>query len=97
MPRLRRRALLHLTVVLRYQSGEEIQEGDNVLFHGEPARIEIVAVNPGDPKTVDLVQEYGGGIMILERVTGRTFITADQIPDYEDLEFLSRSKDLPAK
>jgi len=29
--------------------------------------------------------------MILERVTGRTFIPADQIDDCEDLEFVSRA------
>ena len=36
---------------LKYQSGEEIKKGDRVLFHREPARIELVASEPGDPET----------------------------------------------
>ena len=80
-----------MMMILKYQSGEEIKKGDNVRFHREPGRIEIVALEPGDPETDWFVQEYGGGVMILERVDGRTFIPADQIDDYEDLEFVSRA------
>ena len=29
--------------------------------------------------------------MVLERAASRTFISADQIPDYGDLEFVARS------
>ena len=28
--------------------------------------------------------------MILDRIAGRTFIPADQLPEYEDLQFVSR-------
>jgi hypothetical protein len=36
------------------------------------------------------VQEFGGGVMILDAmVSGRTFIAIDQLNDYEDLEFVS--------
>jgi len=35
-------------VTLRYQSGEEIKKGDCVLFHREPAVIELVASSPDD-------------------------------------------------
>lgn len=76
---------------LKYQSGEEIKKGDRVLFHGEPARIELVASEPGDSETDWFIREYGGGVMILEGVAGRTFITANQLLDYEDLEFVSRA------
>ena len=76
---------------LRYQSGEEIKIGDRVLFHQEPAQIELVASEPGDPETDWFIREYGGGVMILEGVAGRTFITANQLLDYEDLEFVSRA------
>jgi len=78
-------------MILKYQSGERIKKGDNVRFHGELGQIEIVAIELGDPETDWFLQEYGGGVMILERVTGRTFIPADQIDDCEDLEFLSRA------
>ncbi len=79
-------------MILRYQIGEEIKKGDRVLFHGEPGRIELVVVELGDPTTDWFMQEYGGGVMILERVAGRTFIPAEQVVDLcEDLEFVSRA------
>jgi hypothetical protein len=34
---------------LQYRSGQEIKEGDRVLFHGNPAEIELVACDPDDP------------------------------------------------
>ena len=79
-------------MILRYQTGEEIRKGDHVRFHCEPGRIELVACDAGEPETDWFVQEYGGGVMILERVAGRTFITADQLPAYEDLQSLSREE-----
>jgi hypothetical protein len=80
-------------MVLRYQSCEEIKKGDHVLFHGEPGRIDLVAKELGDTETDWFVQEYGGGVMIVEPVGGSTFIPADQLPDCEDfLEFVSRAE-----
>jgi len=80
-------------MVLKYQSGEEIQKGDHVLFHRNPATVELVASDASDPETDWYMQEFGGGVMILDpMVSGRTFIHADQITNYEDLEFVSRAK-----
>jgi hypothetical protein len=77
---------------LRYRSGEEIHKGDRVLFHQNPATVELVAISPTDSETSWLLQEYGGGVMILDpMVSGRTFILTDQIAGYEDLEFVSRA------
>ena len=78
---------------LKYQSGEEIKKGDHVLFHREPGRIELVAYELGDAETDWFIQVYGGGVMVLERVSGRTFITADHLPECDDLEFVSRAVD----
>jgi hypothetical protein len=64
-----------------------MRKGDRVLFHREPGQIEFVVSSLGNPETDWFMQEYGGGVMILERVSGRTFITADQIEECEDLEF----------
>jgi hypothetical protein len=81
-------------VILRYQSGEEIKKGDRVLFHQNPAEVEFVASNPDDPETDWYVQEYGGGVMIFDpMVSGHTFLPADSIGEYEDLEFVSRAKE----
>jgi hypothetical protein len=79
-------------MVLRYQSGEEIENGDRVLFHGEGAEVEFVACDPGDPTTDWFLQEFGGGVMIADpKVSGRTFIPAGRLDEYEDLEFVSRA------
>ena len=76
-------------MTLRYLSGEEIKKGDRVLFHGEPGEIEFVAVDPKDRETGWYVQQYGGGVMVADKIAGHTFIPADQIADTEDLEFVS--------
>lgn len=77
-------------MILRYQSGEEIKKDDRVLFHGEPGQVELVAVDVNDSEQSWHVQEYGGGVMAREPVSGRTLIPADRLADYEDLEFVSR-------
>lgn len=81
-----------VNAVLRYQSGEEIQKGDNVLFHRSPASVELVAFDPTEPEHAWYVQEFGGGVMISDPRAGRTFVARDELPDCEDLEFVSRSK-----
>lgn len=84
-------------MVLKYRTGQEIKRGDRVRFHRNPAEIEAVAsvafCDPDDPATAWHLQEYGGGVMILDpMVSGRTFIPAGEIPEYEDLEFVSRAE-----
>lgn len=74
---------------LHYQSGEEIKKDDHVLFHGEPGIVEFVADSLTDPENAWYVEEYCGGVMILERVAGRTFLTVDSLPEYEDLHHCS--------
>jgi hypothetical protein len=79
-------------MVLKYRSGEEIRKGDHVLFHGNPAEVEQVTCDPGDPEAAWHIQEFGGGVQILDPMaSGRTFIHADQLDEYEDLEFVSRA------
>ena len=77
---------------LKYQAGQEIMLGDRVLFHGEPGEIELV-VEPTstNPDQRWYVQEFGGGVMVREpKHFGRALISADHLPDTEDLEFVSR-------
>ena len=79
-------------MALKYRSGEEIKKGDRVLFHGNPAEVELVAADPCDPQAQWFVREYGGGVMVLDpHVSARTFIPTGQLADYEDLEFVSRT------
>ena len=81
------------SMTLRYQSGEEIRKGDRVLFHRGPAEIELVACAPDDPVTAWYVEEFGGGVLVREpNDPNPTFIPTDQLPEYEDLEFVSRAE-----
>lgn len=70
---------------LTYASGEEIQSGDRILYHGEAGEVEFVA-KPGDPETGWYVEQFGGGCMILAPGFGRVFVSKTD----EDLEFVSR-------
>jgi uncharacterized damage-inducible protein DinB len=82
-------------LILRYRSGEEMMKGDRVLYHGNPAQVELVSsdANSNDPEEPWHMQEFGGGVMVLyPMVSGHTFIPADQIEEYEDLEFLQRAE-----
>ena len=79
---------------LKYRSGEEILKGDRVLFHGNAAEIELVALDPNDPEHVWHVREFGSGVLVIDpKVSGRTFIPRDQLAEYEDLEFVSRTRE----
>jgi hypothetical protein len=81
-------------MILKYPSGVEIRKGDRVLFHGEAGEIELVASDLGDAETDWYIQEYGGGVMILEpKVFGRAFIPAAQLVETEDLEFVARARE----
>jgi len=80
--------------VLKYRSREEIKKGDRVLFHGNPAEVEVVACDPNDPDPTIAwyMKEFGGGVLISDpMVSGRTFIRRSSLDDYEDLEFTSRA------
>jgi hypothetical protein len=80
------------TGILRYRSGEAIEKGDRVLFHGNPTEIELVARDANDPEGTWYIQEFGGGVLVLDpMVSGRTLISTDELDEYEDLEFVSRA------
>jgi len=75
-------------------SGQEIRKGDRVLYAGEPSEVEFIA-DPliKDPETDWYVQEYGGGVTVVElkpMAFGRVFLTETQHD--EDLGFVSRSE-----
>ena len=82
---------------MRYRTGEEIQRGDHVRFHGIAAQVEAVVTpsfhDPDNSETAWYVQQFGGGVLIFDPlVSGRTFIDAESIPEYEDLEFVHRGE-----
>jgi hypothetical protein len=80
-------------VILKYRSGEDIRKGDRVLFHRGPAVIELVASDPNDPEATWYIEEFGGGVMIREpHDPNPTFIRAESLEEYEDLEFVTRAQ-----
>jgi hypothetical protein len=74
-----------------YTSGEKIEPGDRVLYHGERGRVEFVAI-PEDPEMKWYAEQYGNGCMILAPSFGRVFVT--ECCQDEDLRFLSRADPL---
>jgi hypothetical protein len=84
--------LRFLPMSLKYESGEEVQAGDQVRYHDEAAKIEFVA-KADDPGTVWYVEQFGGGCMIFAPSFGRVFVSKPQ--DDEDLEFVSRDESAP--
>jgi hypothetical protein len=70
---------------LTYSTGEEIQSGDRILYHGEPSQVEFVT-EPEDTESGWYVEQFGGGFMVLAPSFGRVFVSR---PD-EDLEFVAR-------
>lgn len=79
-------------MILKYETGEELMVGDLVFWCGEAAEIELVAEpSSPDPEHEWYIQEYGGGVMVQEpKRFGRVFISADQLAETEDLEFVAR-------
>jgi hypothetical protein len=71
-----------------YLSGQPVLKGDRIRYHGEPGEVEFIA-EVGDPDTSDLVEQSGGGCMIIAAGFGRVFV---HDPDNdEDLELVSRA------
>jgi len=71
----------------RYQTGEEIRSGYQVLFHREPGEVDFVADSQKSPHDWYVVT-HGGGAMILHSEIGLVFL--DDPQGYEDLEFVAR-------
>jgi hypothetical protein len=74
---------------MKYQSGEEIRQGDKVRYDGELGEIEFVA-EEGDPAMDWYIKECGGpGVMVIEpKVFGRVYISDTE--NEEDLILVSR-------
>ena len=78
-----------INMPLLYLTGEDIQEGDKILY-GVSGQVEVVA-DPAFPKgeTDWYVDEFGGGILVAEpSVFGRVFVRLEDIP--EDVVFVAR-------
>jgi hypothetical protein len=77
---------------LKYRSGDQIQKGDHLLLHGRPAAVELVAFDLTQPEHAWYVQEFGGGVLISDPMcSGSTFVSKEDLSEYEDLEFAARS------
>ena len=75
---------------LKYLSGEAIQAGDTIRYHGEPGRVEFVVTHKvGDASLDWFIDTFpGGGAMIEAQGFGSVFLGLENLD--EDLEFVSR-------
>jgi len=75
-----------------YQSGEDIQPGDLITFHGDAGTVEfVVNAATGDPAQDWYVEQFpGGGIMIVVEGWGHVFLNKNDAEEHEDLDFVSR-------
>jgi hypothetical protein len=75
-----------------YQSGEQIEKGDRITYHGEPGEIDFVADKiVGDSAVNWYVTECGGGVMIIEpRHLGCVFVHDTE--EDEDLILIARKE-----
>jgi hypothetical protein len=75
----------------RYQSGEEIRDGDRILYHGESGYVEFVVSRRTDnPERDWFLDEFGGGVMVNAETFGSVFIHEPH--DDEDLELVARAR-----
>jgi hypothetical protein len=78
---------------LFYRSGEQIENGDHVLLHGEAGKVDLVLDGENNPEGWP-AEQYRRGIMISEPKTfGSLFLAEAQVGNYQDFEFVSRSHD----
>jgi hypothetical protein len=79
---------------LKYRTGEEVREGDKVLYHGNAAHVELVASDPANPEASWYLEEFGGGVLISDPLaSGRTFIRTSELSEYEDLILVARASE----
>jgi hypothetical protein len=79
-------------MALRYQTGEEIHQGDRVTYGGNAGVIELVVeALTGDPEEDWLLETNGAGIMVAEpKVFGRVYLRDPH--EEEDLLFVARAQ-----
>lgn len=77
--------------VLRYQSGDDIREGDRVTYGGNPGVVELVVTGPSGDEARDWhFRASGPVIMIAEpRVFGGVYLSSPD--DEEDLVLIARA------
>jgi hypothetical protein len=68
-----------------YASGEEMNAGDAILYHGQPGTVEFIATRE-EPASHWYIEQFGVGCMIVAEGFGRVFVTKAD----EDLVFVER-------
>jgi hypothetical protein len=76
-------------MTFRYESGEEIMQGDQILYGGQPGVVEFIA-DPDLNPTDWYVSEHGGGVMLT--AFGGVFLNEPE--KEEDLLLVARSHDV---
>jgi hypothetical protein len=77
-----------------YKSGEEIRPGDRIRLDGHPGKVEFVVAEPtGDPATDWYLEEFGGGVMLIDDEMGNIFVGRESLEEENvgGLELVSRA------
>jgi len=75
-----------------YKTGEEIRAGDRVKLHGHGGQVEFVVTVPtGDPAMDWYVDEFGGGVMLIDDRIGRVFLSVENLTEDGGLVLVSRA------
>jgi len=80
---------------LRYVSGDEVERGDQVRYHGELGKVEfVVCERTGDLETDWYLDEYSsGGFMISAEGFGRVFLTPGDIDEHLEVVKKTNTRD----
>jgi hypothetical protein len=82
-----------------YKSGEEIRPADRIRLDGHPGKVEFVVAEPtGDPAMDWYLEEFGGGVMLIDDEMGNIFVDRECLEqeDAGGLELVSRAPERPA-
>src|SRR3982074_427350 len=72
-----------------YDSGENIQAGDRIRYHGETGYVDfVVTEETGDASLGWFLQQFPGGAMIVAEGFGSVFLGLEDLDDF--LEFVAR-------
>ncbi len=78
-------------MALQYPDGQTILAGDRLQYRGEPAIVDFVVFELGDPTRDSYLEDFpcGGAMLSTERI-GSVFVPTEQFEE-EHLLFVARS------
>ena len=76
---------------MRYRSGDEVFENDEVLLWGNPARVEFIVLDGASSEHRYYFDKFGRGVMFCGEKVGNYYCDEEALPNEEDIVFVRRS------